>query len=201
MIPAHRLKRVKRAVRREVLEMRDALAPEDRAERSRRIADRLLALPEIAAARTAMAFSSFGSEVDTGPILEGLTARGIALALPRIEAGDLVPIAFRPGDPMTAAPFGALEPSGDRALAPGEIDLVVTPGVAFDRRGSRIGYGGGFYDRFFRRGRRDALRVAVAFALQVVSSVPGGRADEPVDAIVTEDELIRVERRVRPVLG
>lgn len=195
MIPSHRLKRHKRALRREVLARRDALAPAERAERSRRIADRLLALPELERAGTVMAFSSLGSEVDTRPVLEGLADRGVRAALPRILEGEIRPVAYRLGDPVARAPFGALEPSTGEELDVAEIDVVVTPGVAFDREGFRVGYGGGFYDRFFRRARRDAFRVAIGFALQVGPSVPRGHADEPVDAVVTEDEVIRCSGR------
>lgn len=194
-LPSHRLKRAKRALRLEVLERRDALPSAERDAQSRRIADRLLALPELERADTVMVFSSFGSEVDTRLILERLAARGVRLALPRIRDGEMWPIAYRPGDPVTRAAFGALEPSDGRELEAAEIDVVVTPGVAFDRDGYRVGYGGGFYDRFFRRAREDALRVAIAFSAQVVPPVPRGRADEPIDALVTEDELIRCRRR------
>lgn len=194
-VPSHRLKRAKRALRREVLERRDALPPAEREARSRRIADRLLALPELERAGTVMAFSSFGSEADTRPVLERLAGRGVRLALPRIREGEIRPVGYRPGDPVTRAPFGALEPSAGRELDAAEIDVVVTPGVAFDPEGFRVGYGGGFYDRLFRRTREDAFRVAIGFALQVVPPVPRGRTDEPVDALVTEDEVIRCRRR------
>jgi 5-formyltetrahydrofolate cyclo-ligase len=195
VIPSHRLKRAKRALRREVLALRDALPPAERAVRSRRIADRLLDLPELDRARTVMAFSSFGSEVDTGPVLVGLANRVVRLALPRIRDGEVVPVVYRPGDPVHRAAFGALEPSAAEEVDATEIDVVVTPGVAFDRQGFRVGYGGGFYDRFFRRAPQDAFRVAIGFALQVVRPVPRGLADEPVDAVVTEDEVIRCSRR------
>lgn len=195
MIPSHRLKRAKRALRRDVLARRDAVSASERAERSRRIAHRLLALPELRRAPTVMAFSSFGSEVDTGPLLEALAGRGVRLALPRIREGEITPVAYRLGDPVARAAFGALEPAAGQELEAAEIDVVVTPGVAFDREGFRVGYGGGFYDRFFRRAREGAFRVAIGFALQVVPPVPRGPADEPVDAVVTEDEVIRRPRR------
>jgi 5-formyltetrahydrofolate cyclo-ligase len=192
-LPSHVLKRRKRALRRAVLERRDALRPEARAEMSLAIAERLLGLPDLADARTVMAFSSFGSEVDTGPVLRGLHDRGVAVALPRIEEGEVVPVAHRPGDRLARAAFGVGEPLGP-ALDAEALDAVVTPGVAFDRRGLRVGYGGGYYDRVFRRIRADAFRVAVAFAIQVVDEVPAGHQDLPVDALVTEAETLRFAR-------
>ncbi|GIU99526.1 MAG: hypothetical protein KatS3mg014_1142 [Actinomycetota bacterium] len=189
------LREAKRALRWQVRQLRDGLPPVERADRSRRIAERVLALPELTGARTVMAFASFGSEVDTAPILRGLGERGVRVALPRIEAGEVVPVVFRPGDPLRPAALGVPEPvDGDR-VPEGEIDAVVTPGVAFDRAGHRVGYGGGFYDRFLRRLRPDVPRIAVGFALQVVERVPHGEGDERVDLVVTEGEVIRCPPR------
>ncbi len=190
-LPSNRLKRAKRALRREILARRDALALHDRATRSRVIAERLLALPELRRAGTVLAFWSFGSEVDTGPILDRLGSAGVRIALPRLEHGEIAAVAYRRGDPTTETSFGAREPAEGVTLNATDIDVVVTPGVAFDRRGFRVGYGGGFYDRFFRLVRGDAFRVAIGFAFQVVDEVPHGRVDVPIDAIVTDQETIR----------
>lgn len=189
------LRGAKRALRRAVRTARDALPPGERAERSRRIAERLLALPELRGARTVMVFASFGSEVDTAPILEALAARGVRLALPRIAGGEVVATSYRPGDRLVPAALGVPEPADGPTVPEREIDVVVTPGVAFDRAGHRVGYGGGFYDRFLRRVRPEAPRIAIAFALQVVPEVPHGEGDERVDLVVTEDEVIRCPPR------
>ena len=194
MIPSHRLKQAKRALRREVRAARDAIPEQIRAEGIIRIAERLLALPELADAGTVMVFSSFGSEVDTVPILEGLAERGIRLALPRVQDGEIAAVTYRPGDALTGGSFGALEPSDGEVVADVELDVIVTPGVVFDRRGFRVGYGGGYYDRLFGRTRPDAFRVAVGFALQVVDEAPHGSVDLPVDALVTEDDVMRFPR-------
>ena len=194
MIASHRLKQAKRALRREVRAARDAIPEQARAERSIRIAEHLLSLPELAHAGAVMVFSSFGSEVDTAPILEGLAERGVRLTLPRVQDGEIAAVTYRPGDALTEVSFGALEPSGGEVVADTELDVIVTPGVAFDRRGFRVGYGGGYYDRLFGRTRPDAFRVAVGFALQVVDEVPHGGVDLPVDAVVTEDDVLRFPR-------
>lgn len=186
-----RLKRDKRALRREVIARRDALPERDRAAASLTIADRVAALPEAGDARSAMVFWTFGSEVDTAPLIERMVAADRTVALPRIEGSEIVPVAFAPGDPTTETSFGAREPAGENVLDPAELDLVIVPGVAFDRSGNRVGYGAGYYDRFLRRVRTGVPAVAIAFALQVVPEVPAGRTDRPVDAIVTEAEVIR----------
>ena len=185
------LKRDKRALRARVRALRDALPPDERERASRAIADSLLSLPDVASISTAMVFASFGTEVDTVPIVEGLLDRGVRVALPRVERTELLPIAYLLGDPLVEAAFGMPEPSGDAAVPPPEIDLAVTPGLAFDRSGYRVGYGGGFYDRFFAAGRPDLVKVGVCFAVQLVDAVPHGAFDVAVDAIVTELEVIR----------
>jgi 5-formyltetrahydrofolate cyclo-ligase len=194
-LSAHRLKQAKRALRREVLGRRDALPAEERARAARRIVDRLLGLPELGDAETVMVFWSFGSEVDTGPLIDRLHRSGVRVALPRIEDGDIAAVAYAPGDPVAPTGFGAMEPSGRDAVAPEEVDVVVVPGVAFDRAGGRVGYGGGFYDRFLARTRPQVPAIAIGFGVQVVEEVPGGGGDRRVDAIVTEDEVIRCRPR------
>jgi 5-formyltetrahydrofolate cyclo-ligase len=186
------LKRAKRAIRAEVRAARDALAAAERAQRSAAIAERALELDEMGEARVVLGFWSFGSEVDTAPLMGVLLERGRSVALPRIAGGELEPRTYVPGDPLAATSFGAFEPADGRVLDPATIDVVVTPGVAFDRMGRRVGYGGGFYDRFLPRLRPDALRLGLAFDLQIVTGVlPGGGFDLRVDAIVTESEVIR----------
>jgi 5-formyltetrahydrofolate cyclo-ligase len=187
------LKRAKRAVRAEVLARRDALGPVERAEMGERIVTRLLDLPELRAARAVMAFWSFGSEVPMDPLIARLVEAGVTVALPRIVDGHLEPRTWRPGEPVTETHFGAHEPEAGRVLDPPELDVVATPGVAFDRAGGRVGYGGGFYDRFLPL--TPARRVAVAFNVQLVDApVPAAPFDLPVDAIVTETETIRCVR-------
>jgi 5-formyltetrahydrofolate cyclo-ligase len=184
------LRRAKRELRTRIRAARDRLGPGERAAFGEAILGRLLAMPALEDAETVMLFSSFGSEVPTGPIIERLDAEGHAIALPRVEAGELAVVAYRPGEPMRAARFGAMEPAGDRLVEPAALDLILTPGLAFDPRGHRVGYGGGFFDRLFRRTRGDALRLGVAFELQVVDAVPHGPGDERVDGVVTERRTV-----------
>lgn len=190
------LKKAKRDVRRAMIAARDALGARERHQGSREVAERFLELPEVASARTVMAFWSFGSELDTMPLLEGLLAEGVRIALPRIENGALEPRSWRPGEPMTGTRFGALEPAAGDPVVPGEIDIIATPAVAFDRCGRRVGYGGGFYDRFFLRARADALRTGVGFRVQLVDAdLPAGRFDLRVDVVITEAEIVRCARK------
>ena len=185
------LKRAKRDVRRRVIALRDALSPAERERSAALVAERFVALPEVAAAGTVMAFWSFGSELPTGPLLSALDELGVRLALPRILDGDIHARAWAAGDPMHETSFGALEPADGTPIDPAEVDVVATPAVAFDRNGHRIGYGGGYYDRFLPATRDDALIAGVALGVQLLDEpLPGGGFDRPVDVVVTESETV-----------
>ena len=190
-LPAHRLKQAKRALRRAVLAQRDALPPEERSAGSEAIAERFLGLPEVVGAETVLAFSSFGSEVDTAPLIARLRSRGSTVALPRIEGNEVVPVVATLGAAMTQTSFGAMEPAEGRVLDVAELDLVVVPGVAFDRSCDRVGYGGGYYDRLLDKRREGVAAIAIAFSIQIVDRVPTGAIDRRIDGLVTELEVIR----------
>jgi 5-formyltetrahydrofolate cyclo-ligase len=173
-----------------VLAERDALPADRRAALGERIADRFLRLPVVETAGTVMLFWSLGSEVPTDRMIERLHERGVTVALPRIEGSELVPVGFAPGDATSPTPFGAREPLDGPVIAPGRLDVVAVPGVAFDRDGRRIGYGAGYYDRLLPS--TSARTIAVAFDLQVLDEdLPAGGADVGMDLIVTESEAIR----------
>jgi 5-formyltetrahydrofolate cyclo-ligase len=187
-------RRGKRAARERALAARDALAPAARTAFSARICARAAALPELARARTVMLFASFRSEVDTGPLIDECRARGIVLALPRV-AGPRLLEAVLVSDPavdLTPGTWGIPEPRAGCALAdPRSIDVVFLPGAAFSPAGARCGYGGGFYDTFLPRLVAETPRVALAFEAQVLDNVPCEAHDLTVDAIVTEERVIR----------
>ena len=129
------------------------------------------------------------------PMIDALVARGIRVGLPVITGTEIVARAWMPGEPTATTSFGAEEPIDGAPIEPSSIDVILTPAVAVDRSGGRVGYGGGFYDRFLPRTRADALRVAVVLAEQLVDEeLPGGRFDLRVDAIVTPEEVIRCAR-------
>lgn len=177
-------------MRREVLAQRDGVASEDRARRSRSIAQRVAALPEMAGVTLLLSYWPMGSEVDPLFLLPLLPV-GVSLALPRVVGRDIVPTAYRPGDPMAESELGPREPTLGGPVEPSAVGAVLVPGVAFDPSGSRIGYGGGFYDRFAAILPAETPRIALAFDLQVLPEVPTGPFDRRVDVIVTEERIIR----------
>jgi 5-formyltetrahydrofolate cyclo-ligase len=147
----------------------------------------------IATATTVLCFASFRSEVDTAPLVGWCLERGRAVALPRIM-GPRHLEAFAVTDPrrdLVPGRWGIPEPrQGLPLVDPAAIDVVVVPGAAFDARGGRVGYGGGFYDGFLARMRPGTRRIGICFDLQVVESVPREAHDLCVDLVVTETRTI-----------
>jgi len=187
----------KARLRREMIERRLAIDVEERATLDRRIQDALLASPRWRAAERVMAYHAMLGEVGTSRILEAAIEDGKRLALPRCVPGERRFEAVEINDPardLAPGPFrGLLEPAAHLpALTdPDELDLIVVPGVAFDRRGYRLGYGGGMFDRFLAA-CPSPHRLAVAYALKIVDRVPTDPHDLPVHAILTEDGVAGV---------
>jgi 5-formyltetrahydrofolate cyclo-ligase len=177
-------------LRRRMRAVRASIPEAEREARSKDAADRLLALPEAAALRLAFLFNAFGSEIATDGLIRRLADRGVDLALPRLIGGVLEAVAYRPGDAVGPSSYGALEPQRGHPVDPHDIDVVVTPGLAFDAQGYRLGYGGGYYDGFFRRAGTVAARIGFGFDAQIVDAVPHDMRDERLDAVVSELRVV-----------
>lgn len=143
--------------------------------------------------KTVSFYMPIQGELDPTPLAERLRAAGAILALPRVKTGDepMVFHAWRADDPLEKGYGGIREP--DPAAPEVVPEVVIVPLAAFDRRGFRIGYGRGHFDRTLgplERERRP-LTIGYAFALQEVEEVPRELHDVPMDAVVTESEIIR----------
>ncbi len=184
---------MKKILRKQVLDARDRIPPEERAAKSRAIGRKLFALPEFVSARVVMFFASFRSEVDTIPMIRQALQSGKRVILPKVRGkalelfeitdfdADVVPGAWRIPEPRTGKP-GRVE----------DVDLMVVPGAAFDERGNRIGYGAGYYDKLLPSFK--GTTIALAFEEQIVSNVPIDPHDVPVRKIVTEKRVIITQR-------
>jgi 5-formyltetrahydrofolate cyclo-ligase len=168
-------------------------------EAAERLAERMFEVPAVRAARTVLSFSSFGSEVPTEAIARRLRGQETRVLLPYLEEREIQAAAVVAGDPLVATTYGPMEPAARIPVDPQEVEVVLVPGLAFDRRGYRVGYGGGHYDRFLTRLQTQTLRIGIAFDGQIVPSVPHGPEDEPVDLVVTDRRTIdsRAEREAR----
>lgn len=160
------------------------------AELSTRIAERVLRLPEYRAARTVMSYASLAGEVVTNALNERILTDGKRLYLPRVRSESGMMDAVRVTD-MSVLKRGyrnIREPSEGEIAKPGDLDLILVPGLAFDLCGGRIGFGGGFYDRFLAG--MSGLRVGLAFETQLVENTCSTETDVPMDILVTEFRTI-----------
>jgi 5-formyltetrahydrofolate cyclo-ligase len=188
--PDPRLDAEKAALRQLMRGRRAALGSAERDAWSQAICRSVVELLDARAARVVLTFLSFGSEVSTVGLVDHLAGAGSRVLLPLVRDGALFAADYRPGDALMASAYGPLEPVPERPADPVDLEAVVLPGLAFDRRGVRLGYGGGYFDRFLAPLSPRPLLVAVGFALQVLPEVPGGPHDVPVDFVVTEREVI-----------
>jgi 5-formyltetrahydrofolate cyclo-ligase len=136
-------------------------------------------------------YRPIGGEADPAPLERVATVAGCILALPRVEdrATPMRFLAWSPAVPLETGPLGLQQPPGD---APELIpDIILTPLVAFDQAGGRLGQGAGYYDRAFTL-HPDSWRVGVAWSIQEVPRIPVDPWDVPLDAVATEKEWITV---------
>jgi 5-formyltetrahydrofolate cyclo-ligase len=193
------LREAKFALRRRILAARDALAPAVREAAAAAITRGLTALPSFAAARTVVLTASYRSEWGTAALIRAALAAGKTVALPRVDAATRMLELHRVTDPVADVAPGFQdipEPLAECArVAIASVDWILVPGVAFDHRGRRLGYGGGYYDRLLPLLAPDAVRVAGAYDLQLVDEVPAAPHDLTVDTIVSEARTIAVRSR------
>lgn len=179
----------KARLRDEMETQRQGLAPDQRSLRSARVLEEVVGSPEWAEADVVGFYVSVGAEVETRPTMEAaLGSKTVAAPRTDPEAGTLAFAPVEALDDLEPGPLGVPEPPGG-ALEDGALDLVLVPGLAFDRAGNRLGRGGGYYDRFLSG--VDVEAVGLAYRFQVVESVPVDEGDVPVDAVATEDGLLR----------
>ncbi len=182
----------KEQFRKEIIESRLELTPLQVREKSDKIISKLITLPVYQQAGTIMTYVAFNQEVETRELIKYSLSQGKRVFVPvtRKKERLLIPseILDFPGD-LQPGTWGILEPKPDcfRPKDPQEIDLVIVPGVAFDKEKQRLGYGGGFYDRFLSKLPEQSSFVALAFQLQIKEQVFTEQHDQPVHLVITED--------------
>lgn len=187
----------KAAMRTHARAMRDAMAPDVRALASRACVATLTSMSAYRNANVVLTYMSFSSEVDTHALLEQMIAEGKSVVAPRVEREShaLVLHEVQSAQTMQRGVWGIEQPAPTaRTRHIAEVDLAIVPGLAFDRKGGRLGYGAGYYDRLLAHAAPSMLRIAMAFDCQLVEQVPFAAHDVPVDFIVTPTETIHCPR-------
>lgn len=193
MTPAER----KAALRSRMRGRLAALDPGRAREAATRVADRVLGLPRVVGARRVLVCLSFGLELDTWALVERLLISGRELFVPRTAAGDpqlhvhpypcpLETLSFGLRQPAAACPEVAPEAIG------ATLDVALVAGLAFDRRGYRLGYGAGYFDRFLAG--RSFPAVGLAYDVQLVETLPVEAHDVAMSVVVTERRTYEISR-------
>ena len=184
--PASDIDKAKKALRGTCAASRDALAPWVRAAASARLAEIGLGFAGAPAGAMVSAYMAMGSEIDPLPLVERLARDGLRTCLPVVQplGNPLIFRAWEPGQPLVARTWGIREPADDAPIA--EPDVLLAPLLAFDRRGVRLGYGGGYYDRTLTRLRaiKTVFAVGLAYDEQELADVPYGQHDQRLDWIL-----------------
>ncbi len=185
----------KRELRASLRARRGAVPPERAAEAAAACAALVLAEPAVRGAQRVALYAALPDELPTRPLFEGLAALGLERLLPRVRGRELDFARVERWEDLRPGRLGIPEPPAELPAAGlGRGDLILAPGLAFDRQGWRLGRGGGFYDRAFAR-LEGTRRVGLGYAFQLVAAVPHDSHDRPVDAIVTEREWLWVAPR------
>lgn len=174
--------------RKTIKDKRTFLSAEFVSRLSSEICKTLFAMPEYRSADTICLYISANNEVDTTPIIEHALYSGKQVAAPRVLGRDMEFIAFSHMSELASGAFGILEPVGEQVVSTRDA-LLIMPGVAFDEQCNRIGYGGGFYDRYLSS-HEAAVKIALAYELQVVRQLDAEVFDVKPDIVITEKRMI-----------
>lgn len=179
---------------------RNALAPEERERYSEAIVGSILALDAYRTARTVLGYMTFGSELMTGAFADDALRAGKILVLPLMRRAENLLGLYRVRDlgaDLAPGPWGIRQPRPDTCepVDLSAVDFVLVPGLGFNAKGDRLGYGRGYYDRLLAGRRPDTALVAGAFHLQVVDRIPVEAHDVRIDRVVTEQAEFLRDRR------
>lgn len=190
---------IKKSIRKNIIAQREQLSSDQRASGNAAIIERLLNLPECRQADAVLGYMNIGAEFASELWIVQALAAGKRLALPRVNHHTSRLDLYWVDDPesqLEPGLWGIREPVVERCKrlnSVNEVEFALLPGVAFTRRGERLGYGGGFYDKLLaglEEGKQRPVLAAAAFALQIVEYLPQEATDVKVAWIITEQESI-----------
>lgn len=181
----------KAVLRRSMLGLRRKMSKEEVQSKSGEIARNLTGTIEYGESRLIAFYASFDNEVDTWKLIEESLREGKRVAIPFLRSpseGLLLSEVRDLTRELTEGSFGILEPKAEfiRPIPLEQVELLIVPGVAFDRRGYRLGFGKGYYDRLLKAMLPQAVSVGLAYSFQVLDRVPTEKGDEPVARLITE---------------
>ncbi len=188
---------LKKTLRTVLRKVRQQIQTDERACAGLLIMQKLMQLEIYQIAQTVHTYVSWQDEVDTQALIHAFLREGRRVAVPKVRRKAHTLAHYFIDDFAMLAPgaFGILEPAEEKGAKPvpggAAFDLIIVPGLAFDRRGHRRGYGAGYYDRFLSQ--ISAPKIGLAFAAQIVEKIPAAPHDQRVDFVITENEVFECE--------
>ncbi len=180
----------KKELREEAMTKRLGLSAEEVKHKSHKIMSTFFSLDYYKKAKAIMFYVDMRNEVVTKEAIVKALSDAKKVAVPKVKKGNgLLAIEITNLNELTPGTFGVLEPKEKEEFILQDIDIVVVPGVVFDRKGQRIGYGAGYYDNFLPKLRPDTKKIAIAFEMQLKDSIPTEPHDIKMDMIITEEGI------------
>jgi 5-formyltetrahydrofolate cyclo-ligase len=174
----------KETIRKNILEKRDALSYRDVEIRSRRITDKLKEDKDYKKAKTIMLYMSKDKEVSVQELIKDAMENKKKVIVPKVTDKGLICCEVTDFKNMKYSCFGILEPTNEIVCEVTKIDLIVVPGIGFDKTGHRIGYGKGYYDNLLKNYK--GKTIGVGYDFQIVDKIPSDKWDVKVDRVVSE---------------
>ncbi len=183
----------KKELRKHYLTLRNALLPSQVESLSSQICTHILHSPLFAQATTILAYHPLGNEVDIRPVIEAAWRQKKEVAFPKVLGEEMDFFVVTDFSQLQQGAFGVMEPvAGCARLSAAQKDiLVLTPGVAFDKKGNRLGFGKGYYDKYFAE-RKAWARLGISYSLQAAEALPADPYDLPLPFLVTEEGMHEV---------
>ncbi|RLF30716.1 MAG: 5-formyltetrahydrofolate cyclo-ligase [Thermoplasmata archaeon] len=188
---------MKRALRKQMIELRKNMAKEEVLEKSKVIKERLFTLEEHRDVKNIMFYISYDNEVFTHDMIKDALLQGkksVFVPVTDVSRRKILVSRLNSWDNLIKGAYGILEPEIKEIVPPDIIDLVIVPGIAFDLRGHRIGHGIGYYDELLKR-MNNYTSIGLAFEKQILEKIPNKEYDVAVDIIVTEKRVIDCRNR------
>lgn len=183
----------KKQLRKRVLSMRNSLDKDNKNSFDREIFNKLVLSELYNKSMNIFIYISFGSEVETKDIIMKALDDGKKVYVPKIngENNEMKAINIESLEGLVENSFGILEPISDVEISKEKIDLIIVPGAVFDKEGNRIGYGGGYYDRYLEAIKDKKNKIALVYDFQIVDYIPSEVHDIKVDYIISNKGFIK----------
>ena len=186
---------LKANLRKEMLNKRKTMEIQNAHDFSNKIIGTIMELPEFINCKNIMLYLSFNKEVDTYPLAKWCLDNGKTVIAPYCiqSKREIIPFEINNlTNDLTKSTFGVMEPKHDLLKKANieDIDLIIVPGVVFDKHCNRIGFGAGYYDRFLPKIVKNTPTIGIAYDFQIIDKIPTGEYDVPLDFIVTEKRII-----------